>query len=68
MSLQPVRYDVEGINSGNAWNTLELSCVGTAITARVNGSVVGSARDDHFSDGKERTTSRQPLMERRTRR
>jgi Protein kinase domain len=42
---------VTAINGPNTSNHLELSCVGDLISAKVNGTVVGSARDATFKSG-----------------
>jgi hypothetical protein len=39
------------IRRGNEMNRLELSCFGTTITARINGTQVASVEDDRYSEG-----------------
>ena len=41
----------EAIRRGNASNHLELTCVGSTITARINGTQVASAQDGTYDSG-----------------
>jgi hypothetical protein len=48
--LAPVRR-VDAILPDNATNRLELSCIGSSITATINGTVVAAVQDSTYSEG-----------------